>query len=606
MIVVLDFGGQYCHLITRRIRQLGVYAIVMPCDASAQDILHAGNVKGIIFSGGPASIYDPSAPRYDQKLFDLGLPILGLCYGHQLMASLCGGTVIKGRHREYGRAELTITEKTGKSAFFASIPSPTMVWMNHGDTVAQVPPSFSVLGSTDDGAIAAMGNLEQHWYGLQFHPEVTHTEHGMQMLANFVLSICHAKKSWDVVHVLEEKLQEIRTQVGNKNVFLLVSGGIDSTVCFALLNKALGPAHVYGIHIDNGLLRKDECAMVKSSFYEHGFTNFHVVDASHIFLERLRHVYDPEEKRAIIGETFITIYQQELAKLNLNADDWLLGQGTIYPDTIETKGSAQADLIKTHHNRVALVREMIKTGHVIEPLKELYKDEVREWGLQLGLPDELVHRHPFPGPGLAVRCLCARTPDLISNSQEVIQRINKLCVPFGLTGVILPIRSVGIQGDARSYKHPVALMGKFPGWDLLEQLSTQITNTIPEINRVVYTVRSASLSTLDNPTLKQGDLSEKRITLLQDIDVVAMQYLYDNGLYDKIWQMPTVLIPVSFTGKECVVLRPVESREAMTARFYRMDTKVLGALAEQLLQQFPLDAVFYDITNKPPGTIEWE
>lgn len=604
MIVVLDFGGQYCHLIARRIRQLGVYAIVMPCETSAQNIREAGKVRGIIFSGGPSSIYDPHAPRCDPKLFDLHLPILGLCYGHQLMASLCGGTVVKGTHREYGRAELTLA---GESKLFASVPSPTLVWMNHGDTVTKAPPLFSVLGSTEDCPVAAMGDLEHHWYGLQFHPEVTHTEHGMQMLTHFVFAICHAKKSWDMAHILDEKLQEIRAQVGNKNIFLLVSGGIDSTVCFALLNKALEPTHVYGLHIDNGLLRKDECALVKASFYEHGFTNFHVVDASHTFLERLRNVYDPEDKRAIIGETFIAVYQQELAKLHLNVEDWLLGQGTIYPDTIETKGSAQADLIKTHHNRVALVREMIKKGHVIEPLKELYKDEVRELGLQLGLPDKLVYRHPFPGPGLAVRCLCARASDTIVNAPEVTQRINKLSMPFGLKAVILPLRSVGIQGDARSYKHPVALVGKFPGWDILEQLSTQMTNSVPEINRVVYTVHwSCSSSLLDHPTIKQSDLSHERIKLLQDIDEVTMQHLHDNGLYDKIWQMPTVLIPLSFAGKECVVLRPVESREAMTARFYHMDWKILMPLAERLLQQYPLDVLFYDVTNKPPGTIEWE
>ena len=596
-IGVLDFGGQYTHLIANRIRRLRVYSeIVSPEDDS--DRLR--NFKGLILSGGPSSVYDADQPGFNPNLFDLGIPVLGLCYGHHLMAQTLGGEVRPGRTKEYGAAQLDIREKTG---ILEGLDDVETVWMSHGDYVAQAPPGFRVTGSTASCAIAAMGDPERNLYGLQFHPEVTHTPEGMRMLENFV-TLCGCERTWTMENYIESSIQAIRDRMGDRNVFLFVSGGVDSTVAFVLLEKALGAERVYGLHIDNGLMRKNESAFVRDSLLEHGFTNFHVVDAGEDFLSALGGVVHPEEKRRIIGTQFIEVRDRAMEQLGLDPEQWILGQGTIYPDTIESGGTKNAAVIKTHHNRVALVEELIAQGKVIEPLSQLYKDEVREVGERLGIPKPLVWRHPFPGPGLGVRALCSDGSESLGeaerNAEAAAQEIARKA---GLDARILPIKSVGVQGDFRTYAHPVALIGT-ADWRTLESVSTEITNRIPKINRAVLLLRPDTLPPL---FVKSCDLTKKRLDLLREADAIATHALEQHGLMDAIWQMPVVLLPLSPDGeKESIVLRPVVSREAMTARFSEIPMDVARKMADDISALSGIEAVFYDVTHKPPGTIEWE
>ncbi len=596
-IGVLDFGGQYTHLIANRIRRLRVYSeIVSPEDDS--DRLR--NFKGLILSGGPSSVYDADQPGFNPNLFDLGIPVLGLCYGHHLMAQTLGGLVRPGRTKEYGAAQLEIQEKTG---ILEGLEDAETVWMSHGDYVAQAPPGFGVLGSTASCAIAAMGDPERNLYGLQFHPEVTHTPEGMRMLENFV-TLCGCERNWTMGNYIESSIQGIRDRMGDRNVFLFVSGGVDSTVAFVLLEKALGAERVYGLHIDNGLMRKNESAFVRDSLLEHGFTNFHVVDAGEDFLSALGGVVHPEEKRRIIGTQFIEVRDRAMEQLGLDPEQWILGQGTIYPDTIESGGTKNAAVIKTHHNRVALVEELIAQGKVIEPLSQLYKDEVREVGERLGIPKSLVWRHPFPGPGLGVRALCSDGSESLGEAERNAEAgAQEIAQKAGLDARILPIKSVGVQGDFRTYAHPVALIGT-ADWRTLESVSTEITNRIPKINRAVLLLRPDTLPPL---FVKSCDLTKKRLDLLREADAIATHALEQHGLMDAIWQMPVVLLPLSPDGeKESIVLRPVVSREAMTARFSEIPMDVARKMADDISALSGIEAVFYDVTHKPPGTIEWE
>jgi GMP synthase (glutamine-hydrolysing) len=452
-IAILDFGSQYMHLNTRRIRQLGVLSKIYPTDVNAHELK---DVCGIILSGGPNSVNDQKVP-YDPGMCDLDVPILGLCYGHQLMAHHYGGVVTPAHNREYGMATLTVKDATG---VFAGLEPTEQVWMSHWDSVTQVPEGFHVTGTTDDCPVAAMANPTAKRYGAQFHMEVHHTTHGMQMLRNFVFDICGAEKNWSMEEYLQDLTRDVQALVKDRNVFLLVSGGVDSSVAFALLEKILGKKRVYGLHIDNGFMRENESAMVATALAEAGFDDLHVVDASKTFLAAVEGMTDPEEKRKTIGRVFLEVQRAEFAKLGLNQDDWLLGQGTIYPDTIESGGTKTADTIKTHHNRVDEILEMINAGKVVEPLAELYKDEVRELGRQLGLSDPLVNRWPFPGPGLSIRTLCSNGKRFrVADEDSVNVQIQKTAAAYHLNGMVLPIRSVGVQGDQRSYQHPALVFG---------------------------------------------------------------------------------------------------------------------------------------------------
>lgn len=596
-IAVLDFGGQYAHLIANRIRRIGVYSEIFDGEVRADNLRE---FKGIILSGGPASVKGDNSLHCDPGVFDLGIPVLGICYGHQLTAYTLGGNVEKGQVREYGPATVKFSKR---EEILDGVGEKEKVWMSHFDQVAEVPEGFEVVGETDDCPIAAMINSKKRIFSIQFHPEVTHTACGRRILENFV-SICGAKKEWSIEGYIEDIGDEIKRQAGDRNVFLMISGGVDSTVAFLLLDKILGQNRVYGLFVDTGFMRLNEREEVEGALKELGVSNLHVYDASNEYFEALKNIYDPEEKRQIIGDLFLDIQAKVSEDLNLNPDEWMLGQGTIYPDTIETGGSKHADKIKTHHNQVERIQKMNEQGKVIEPLKQLYKDEVRMVGQKLGLKDEMVWRHPFPGPGLAVRVLCAQKEDAPANTVELEKKASEICGEFGLKAKIVPIKSVGVQGDERTYRHPIIVYGQRVNWNDLDRLSTRLTNQFDEVNRVIY-----GLNELDFADLKvrAAYLEKERILTIQKADRVVMDYLKEANIDHEIWQFPTVLLPLNVGSRsgESIVLRPVCSEEAMTANFYQMDFEKLNELIKRLEKE-EISGIFYDITNKPPGTIEWE
>ena len=600
-IAVIDFGGQYAHLIATKVRRLKVLAEILqpedPVEAFAP-------YKGIIFSGSPAlSAYDEDS-AYDKALFGLPVPILGFCFGHQEIAKHYGGQV-EHTQREYGPAILKIQ---GQSPIFRGLDAQETVWMSHGDTVTVLPPGFSEVGvslASPDALPhrnAAIAHDGLRRYGFQYHPEVDDTIHGEEMLRNFVVGICGCRADWTMDHFGDEEAERIRNQVGNQGVFLLASGGVDSTVCAVLLGRAVGPEHVHLLHIDNGLMRKGESARVVAEFEKRSLgQNLHFVDASERFLRALKGVVEPEKKRRIIGDTFIEVFRDEASRLDLHQT--LLAQGTIYPDTIETGGTKRADTIKTHHNRVPIIEEMIAQGRVVEPIAELYKVEVRELGEALGLPEDLVWRHPFPGPGLGIRLLCSDGMP-VEPAPGATDRLDRIVTPLGLGGALLPVRSVGVKADLRSYEQPVMLWGDLP-WTRAEALAARIFQEVPGTNRCVVDLTGRGV-TSSRPLA--ATVTRERLDLLREADALVMDGLRRHGLYRTVWQCPTVFVPLELDGKgrEFVVIRPVLSERAMTARPALLPEALLGELREALLALPGVSGVALDITTKPPGTIEWE
>ena len=599
-IVILDFGGQYAHLIGRRIRECGAFSQILPPQTRAGAL---NGVAGIILSGGPQSVYDKWAPHGDPKIFELGIPILGICYGLQWMTKVLGGDVKAGKTKEYGKTRIQISDfRFQISALFRNLSEQFTVWMSHGDEVVRMPYGFVQAATSDACVNAAIVDEERRIFGVQFHPEVTHTEYGMQILKNFV-GFCDAAP-WSVKSFHLWIREQVRKDAGDKSVFMLVSGGVDSTVAFALLNEVLGRDRVQGLLIDTGLMRKGEISEVQSAFKKLGIINLHIEDACDEFLSALENVYDPEEKRKMIGKTFLNVQHRVLTThYSLLTTNYLLGQGTIYPDTIETGGTAHADHIKTHHNRIPEVQSMIDRGEVIEPLKDLYKDEVRRLGEELGLPHELVWRHPFPGPGLGVRILCVEdVADLkFQIPSTKFQENLKIQVP----NTILPVKSVGVQGDSRTYKHAIVLFSdsKLPDEEHW-RLATEIPNRCPEFNRVLFCLsHSAHLEFVLTP----GYITREQTRLLRSADAIINEEMHAADLCEKIWQFPVVLLPIGVkTGGQSIVLRPVESTEAMTANAARLPEDILHHMTERLMALPDIDAVFYDLTSKPPATIEWE
>ena len=595
-IVVLDFGGQYAHLIANRIRRLRVHAEIRSPETAVADLQDA---DGLILSGGPASVYDPQAPAYNPEILAMGKPMLGLCYGHQLLCHRLGGQVERGTTHEFGAAYLQVHKAEG---VLGGLDARERVWMSHRDHVAALPPGFAVLGATEDCPVAAMGDPERKIYGLQFHPEVTHTVRGMDILDNFA-ALCGAERSWTMERYTEQTIERIQQQAKGRNVFLFVSGGVDSSVAFLLLNRALGAERVLGLHIDNGFMREGETALVERLMKGAGLHNLEVVDASTEFLAATEGIADPEEKRLRIGEEFIRVRDRALAALALDPDEWLLGQGTLYTDTIESGGTENAAVIKTHHNRVGVIDQLLAEGKVVEPLDQLYKDEARTLGETLGLPHHLVWRHPFPGPGLAVRVLCSEGPSAENLAFETVAEAQKVASTFGLALDVLPLRSVGVQGDSRTYAHPAVVSGQSE-WKTLEVLSTELTNNFPSINRVIYLLGPTPRP---QQSLKAGYLTRDRLDLLRRADTISMEALERHGLMEEVTQMPTVLLPLSSDGvQESVVLRPIVTSDFMTARFCPLPQAFLDDVRERLLALAGIEAVFYDITHKPPGTVEWE
>jgi GMP synthase (glutamine-hydrolysing) len=584
-ITVLDAGGQYCHLIARKVRDLGVYADVAPSETPASAL--AGR-KGIIISGGPASVHDPGSPTIDPHLLASGMPVLGICYGQQLMAHLLGGQVKKGERGEYGFAQLEISSSDG---VLRGIAGRQQVWMSHFDTVVEPPAGFSVLASTDTCTIAAIAAPDRGLYAVQFHPEVAHTPCGRDVLSNFIFDICHCEKDWDPAGQIRAVEDQIRATAAGRNIFFFVSGGVDSTVAYTLCLRALGAERVHATYVDTGLMREGETEFVRENFNKLSATSFAVADAREQFLKALAGATDPEEKRHIIGQQFVEVQQTILESEHYLDGQWILGQGTIYPDTIESKGSAKADLIKTHHNRVAGIQKLIDAGRIVEPLASFYKDEVRAIGRQLEISAELLDRHPFPGPGLAIRCLCSKSSDS-ETANSPIQTAD---------GWILPVRSVGVQGDARTYR-PALALEDFPE---SEEGAGQLINRISGINRVVVAVWTAA--SLGELRAIPATLTANRLDRLRRADAIVRRISLERGFDAEIWQFPVVLIPLGTGGKlDSVVLRPIQSVDGMTANAVWMPKALLEEMVEGLRAMGDIAGVFYDLTHKPPATIEWE
>jgi GMP synthase (glutamine-hydrolysing) len=506
-IIVLDFGGQYVHLIARRIRAQRVYAEIRPYYTPLATLL-AEAPRGLVLSGGPASVYEPGVPTVSPQLFAAGLPILGICYGHQLMAHLLGGVVEVGREGEYGFAEVVIDEE---DALLRGLGKTMATWMSHRDQVVRVPPGFVVLAHSQNCPVAAMADLRRRLFGVQFHPEVRHTPQGDQLLRNFLFDICGCRGTWQPANFVAQTVEELRARIGKGRVLCALSGGVDSAVVATLLHRAVGE-QVTAMFIDHGLLRKGEAQQVIATFQPRLGRSFVAVDAAAEFLAKLRGVTDPEDKRRIIGETFIRVFEREAAR---RGEFQFIAHGTIYPDWIESGGgqAGAAARIKTHHNVGGLPTDMRLEN--LEPLRLLFKDEVREVGLQLGLPEEIVYRQPFPGPGLAVRIVGEVTPERLEMVRQADAIVQEELRAAGLErqiaqsfAVLLPVRSVGVMGDARTYGYPVVVRAvvtddfmtadwaRVPA-EVLTRLANRIVNEVPGVNRVLYDLTSKPPGTIE-------------------------------------------------------------------------------------------------------------
>jgi len=509
MILIVDFGSQYNQLIARRVRELRVYCQIEPPDIKIESIREL-RPDGIILSGGPASIYDRYSPKVDPRIFDLNIPILGICYGMQYMMDALGGTVKGAGKREYGHAELRIRRHDG---LFKGIEETTPCWMSHGDSTAKLPRGFRITGSTKNTRIAAVEHPKKYLYGFQFHPEVLHTPKGKSMLRNFLFDVCNCPKNWTMASFARESIQSIRQEVGDSKVILGLSGGVDSSVTALLIHQAVGK-HLTCIFVDNGLLRKDEAKKLKIVFKEHLEMNIRFVNAGKRFLGALAKVTNPEKKRKIIGKVFMDVFEAEAKKIK---GAKFLGQGTLYPDVIESRSAfgGPSAVIKSHHNVGGLPKKM--KLKLVEPLKYLFKDEVRKLGKTLGLPDELIWRQPFPGPGLAIRII--------------------------------------------------------------------------------------------------GEITRKRLEILREVDAVLLEEIRAKGYYRKLWQSFAVLLPLKSVGimgdqrtyEHIVAIRAVTSKDAMTADWAKLPHKLLGGISNRIINEVRgVNRVVYDISSKPPSTIEWE
>jgi len=507
LILVVDFGSQYAQLIARRVREQHVFCQIVRSDISPARVRELG-AKGLILSGGPASVYEPGAPRCDPMLFELGIPVLGICYGMQLVCHALGERVSPGKSREYGRTELRVVDA---GDLMNDMPRETTVWMSHGDQVQGLSRDFVPLAATPNCPVAAVKHRTRPVWGLQFHPEVSHTPHGATILRNFLYRACGYRGLWRTESFIEQTIESVRQRVGRSRVICGLSGGVDSSVVAALLYRAIGD-QLACIFVDNGLLRKGEAETVRETFGRHFKTDLHVVDAQERFLSALAGVADPQEKRRIIGHVFIDVFKDEALRIR---DSHFLAQGTLYPDVIESGGAVDgpAATIKTHHNVGGLPAEL--GFELVEPLRDLFKDEVRAVGSSLGLPNEIVWRHPFPGPGLAVRCLGAVSRERLDVLREAdaiwideIRRAGLYRDVAQAFAVLLPVQSVGVMGDFRTYENALALRAvqtddfmtadwvKLPH-DLLAHVSTRITNEVRGVNRVVYDISTKPPSTIE-------------------------------------------------------------------------------------------------------------
>ena len=612
-VAVLDFGGQYAHLIANRVRALGVYCVVM-----APEDFRAGSdaPAGLILSGGPQSVTDEHVRLMRARLAGYGNPILGICFGHQLLAKLHGGRLVHGSERQYGPTPIRCDPA---AELFLGLPTEQTVWMSHGDHVAELPPRFRATAAAPNCAVAAYEADLRPIFGVQFHPEVVHTPHGNAILKNF-LATCRIRTPWAPEGMRRRVVEQTRAAAGDATLFLLVSGGVDSLVALQVCIEAVGPDRVRSLHVDTGLMRLGESDDILKFLAAEGFRNIEIERAEARFLRELAGVSDPEQKRAIIGRLFVEVLRDKLRTLDLG-DDWKLVQGTIYPDTIESGGTKNAAKIKTHHNRVPEIQAMIDRGLVVEPLRDLYKDEVRLLGRELGLPQPLLDRHPFPGPGLGIRLLChdgSRPPSPCGMGESGWELPPAAFTSFkpdsptaqgrgglpSLRGRILPVKSVGVQGDERSYRHPAVVWspdGRWPAWPELNALANRLVNELADINRVVIALDDLSRTEF---ALRETFVDRAGLDRLREVDARLQRRLAD---IPEIWQAPVIALPLfDAAGNQAFVLRPVCSRDAMTADVYPIDFGLLADLARETRAVPGAGALFYDVTTKPPGTIEWE
>lgn len=629
-IALLDCGAQYTKVIDRRVRELNVATEIFPVDVKAAEL--GKDFAGIILSGGPNSVYEEGAPQCDPAIFELGIPVLGICYGMQLMNRTFGGTVLPSPTKEYGETEVTVEPGC---LLFDSLAPVQHVLMSHGDSVGEPAPGFEIVGKSisthHHEVVAVIQNTEKRFYGVQFHPEVELSVNGGKMLENFLYKVCALTGSFDLSHRLDDTLTAIREKVGDKNVFVLVSGGVDSSVTAALLVKALRPEQVFAVHIDSGMMRANESALVCEALQAIGLRHLERVDAEAIFLNAtteidgkvvgpLNQTTEPEVKRRIIGDVFYHLITDAIRKSGLNLDETFIAQGTLRPDLIESGNrevSSQAHTIKTHHNDVPLIQEQRKKGLIIEPNRDWHKDEVRQVGRMLGLPDELVMRHPFPGPGLGIRVLCAEKPYLTEDYACVNAELQELAETDGFEAVLLPVQSVGVQGDSRSYRYLAAIKGNLNqmDWAAIRGLAQKIPNRIHAINRVALLLNDKHLpkqvKTI-TPTLLNPVTLEK----LRVLDSIVTEGFKAQGIHDSISQLFTVLLPVDSDPqidrpfRHSAVIRAVITSDYMTARPAALGSEIpvefIRNLAEELYDQPNVDLVLYDITSKPPATVEWE
>ena len=564
-------------------RELGVSADVYPSETPLEAVRGS---RGIIISGGPSSVYDASSPTLETPVLLAGIPVLGICYGQQLLAYKLNGKVRQGDKGEFGLAVLDLLAHD--SDLLLGIRDHQRVWMSHRDVVSTPPDGFRILATTSTCETAAIENADRKLYGVQFHPEVVHTTDGVRILENFVFGICRCERDWDASRRIALVREQIRERAGDRNIFFFVSGGVDSTVAFTLCLEALGSERVRGVYVDTGLMRAGETDYIRDTFASLGLVR--IENCAEQFLSALEGVNDPELKRHIIGEQFVRVQERIIDEFGLLNGRWILGQGTIYPDTIESGGTEKAATIKTHHNRVPGIQKLISAGLIVEPLADFYKDEVRAIGRELAIAQQLLERHPFPGPGLAIRCLCADAERLVTRVPE---------------GYLVPVRSVGVQGDSRSYA-PVLAIDTFPSHEArLQDEATELVNRSAGVNRVI--ARVASREPLERQKVYSSALTHGRIELLRRADQIVRDLSHNSSFDKQVWQFPVILIPMGEgESRDSVVLRPIQSVDGMTADSVGMPEDLLREMATRLMAVPEVAGVYYDLTHKPPGTIEWE